>query len=67
MRCAIKAGAVKVRLGSCHQGVRGFLKLVKGESISLLVQILFMAVVAGRAVTEARGSGSIGTSRAGQV
>ena len=59
--------AIKASLGSCHQGGCGFLKQVKGESNSLLVQILLMAVVAVRAVPEARGSGSIGASRAGQV
>ena len=57
--------------GSCHQGGCGcgdeFLKQVKGESTSLLVLILFMVVVAGRAVTGVRGSGCIGASREGQV
>ena len=57
----------------CHQRrcvcvcVCGFLKQVKGESTSLLVQIQFTAVAAGRAVTGARGSGSIGASRADLV
>ena len=36
-------------------------------STSLRVQIQFMAVVTGRVVTGARGSGSIGDSQAGQV
>jgi len=69
--CAIKAGAVEGSSGSCHQGGGGygcgFLKQVKGESTSLLVQILFMAVVADSVVTGARGSGSVGASRIGQV
>src|SRR6266480_5674670 len=68
---AIKAVAVKGSSGPCHQGEGGygcgFLKQVKGESTSLLAQILFMAVVAGRVVTGARGSGSVGASRRGQV
>ena len=64
---AIKAGAVKASWGSCHQGRCRFLKQFKGESASLLVQILFMAVVAGRAVPGARGSGSVGASCAGRV
>ncbi len=53
---AIKAGAAEDSL-----------KRVKGESTLVLVQILFMAVVAGRAVTGACDSGSIGASWAGQV
>ena len=52
---------------SCCQGECRFLKPVKSASTSLRVQILFMAVVAGRAVTGARGSESVGALRAGQV
>ena len=74
--CAIKAGAIRVssrrvlsrRLRDlCHQGSFGcacgcgFLKQVKGASTSLRVEILFMAVV-----TRARGSRSVGASRAGR-
>jgi len=61
--CAIRAGVVKASSGSCHQGRCGcgFLKQTKGESTSLLIQTLFMAIVKG-----ARGSGSIGASRAGR-
>ena len=53
--------------GVWHQGECGFLKQVKGESTSLLVQILFTAVAVDRAVTRVRRSGSIGASQAGQV
>ena len=53
---AIKAGAAE-----------GSLKQVNGESTLVLVQILLMAVVAGRAFTGACDSGSIGASWAGQV
>jgi len=56
---AITACTIK---GGCHQGGCEFSKQVKGESTSLLI-----AAVAGRAVTGARGSGSIGASRASQV
>lgn len=76
--CAVKACAVKVGLGSCHQGGcrrGGFwvvlsrwvqvLEAGQGASTSLRVQILFIAVVAGRAVTGARSS--VGVSRAGQI
>jgi hypothetical protein len=41
--------------------------LVLEASTSLRVQILFMVVLADRAVTGARGSQSVGASRAGQV
>jgi len=54
-------------LGRAVKVGAGFLKQVKGASTSLRVQILFMAVAAGKAVTRARGSGSVGASRAGQV
>ena len=64
---AIKAGAVKASSGSCYQGRCGFLKQINGESTSLLLQILYMAVVVGGAVAGACGSGSIGASQAGQV
>jgi len=66
--------AVKADSWSCHQGVRyqgvcqqglcGFSKEVKGASTSPRFQIMFMA---GRALTGARGFGSVGASRAGQV
>jgi hypothetical protein len=49
--CAIKAGVVEVDSRSCCQVGCGFLKQVKGASTSLPFQILFMAIVAGRAVT----------------
>ena len=52
--------------GFCHQGWCGFLKQVKGESTSLLVQILFKTFVASRAAG-ARGSGSVGGLQVGQV
>jgi hypothetical protein len=61
-------------LGSCYQseccrvlgqGGCGFLEQVKGASTSLRVQNLFMAVVAGRAVTGACGSEAVSASRAG--
>jgi hypothetical protein len=54
-------------LGRAVKAGAEFLKQVKGVSTSLQVQILFIAAVAGRAVTGARGSGSIGTLWAGQV
>ena len=62
---AIMGFAVKASSGSCHQGA-WFLKQVKGASASLRVQILFMAIVTGRAVMGARGSRSVDASRAGQ-
>jgi hypothetical protein len=58
--CAIKASVIEVDSVACCQGVCGFLKQIRGASISLRVQVLFMAIVAGRAVTGARGSGSVG-------
>jgi len=63
--CAIKgvcdqACAIKASPGCCHQGGCEFLKQVKGASTSLRVQILSMAIAAGRAVTGARGSSSVG-------
>ena len=64
--CAIKACARDTSSDFCHQGWCGFLKQVKGESTSLLVQILFKTFVASRAAG-ARGSGSVGASRVGQV
>jgi len=45
--CIIKSSAVNASSGSCHQGGCGFLKQVKDEPTSRLVQIQFMAVVAG--------------------
>jgi hypothetical protein len=45
--CTIKSSAVNASSGSCHQGGCGFLKQVKDEPTSRLVQIQFMAVVAG--------------------
>jgi hypothetical protein len=47
--------------------VRWVYEQVKGASTSLRVQILFMAIVAGRAVTGSRGSGSVRGLRVGQV
>ena len=64
---ATKAVVAEVDYWSCCQGGCRFLKQVKGGSTPPRVQIPFMAVVAGRAVTGARGSRSIGASRGGQV
>jgi len=50
--CAFKAGVVKVDSGSCCQRRYGSLKQIKGESTSLPIQILFIAVVVGSALRE---------------
>ena len=56
---AIKAGVIEVDSGSYCQGGCGFTKQIEGASTSLRVHILFMAIVAGTAVTGRSGLDSL--------
>lgn len=66
---AVEAGVVKhgsqilaIKAKASQDPGADSLKLVKGKLTSLLVQILFMVVASGKALTRAHSSKSVGAS-----